>query len=300
MEHDGGTLALASSRVIATWPKGSFAENVAVAAGGAIYVTLHTDNAIVRIDPGSGSVAPFATFDRPVTGLAFAADGSLIASGGAPGQAPGVIWRVTPNGAVALVAEIADAAFLNGVTPLGDRFLVADSLGAVIYAVEPSAGTVTRWLADPLLASPDAGSGPGANGIKLFGGHATISVTGADRLVRTPVAGGEAGRLEIVAERLRADDFAFDEDGALYLATHPAQSLMRLAPDGRRTTLAGSEQGMVGATAVAFGRGEDDRHSLYVTTTGGVLTVPDDKLEQAKLVRVDVGRPGHALLGSRR
>ena len=71
---------------------------------------------------------------------------------------------------------------------------------------------------------------------------------------------------------------------------------MRLLPDGLRTTLAGAAQGMVGSTAVAFGRTEAGQHSIYVTTTGGTWMLPDDQLEPAKLVRVEVGQTGHPLL----
>lgn len=296
MNHDGGTNALLPVEVVATWPKGSFAESVSVDADGFVFVSLHTDQQVVRVDPATGAVTPFARFDRPATGLAFARDGALIVSGGAPGTAPGVVWRVERDGNVRQLAEIADAAFLNGMTPLGERMLIADSINATLYAIDPVSGAVQPWLRHPLLGVGEGQDGPGANGVKLFGGFAIVSVTGADRLVRIPVDDGRPGTPEILAERLRADDFAVGADGALYIATHPAKSLLRLDPDGTRTTLAGAEEGMLGATAVAFGRRADDRHCVYVTTTGGTWTVPEAEMEEAKLLRVDVGQPGHALL----
>ena len=112
-------------------------------------------------------------------------------------------------------------------------------------------------------------------------------------IVRVPLdRDGAPGAAEVVAERLRADDFAIAADGSLVIATHPAHSLVRLAPDGARTTLAAAGQGMVGATAAAFGRTEADRRSIYVTTTGGTMTLPEDRLEPAKLVRVDLAGTG--------
>jgi sugar lactone lactonase YvrE len=299
MTHDGGSTAIVSVHTVATWPKGSFAESVAVDADGEIFVSLHTDQAVVRVDPANGAVTPFATFDRPATGLVFARDGALIVSGGAPGSTPGVVWRVERDGAVRPLAEIADAAFLNGLTPLGNRMLIADSVGATIYAIDPVSGAVERWLTDPLLGVGVGQDGPGANGLKIFGGAAIVSVTGSDRLVRVPINDGKAGRCEIIAENLRADDFAIGASGALYIATHQAQSLVRLAPDGTRTTLAGAEHGMVGSTAVAFGRTDADRTAIYVTTTGGTWTVPEERMEEAKLLRLDVGEPGHVLLDDR-
>ena len=192
---------------------------------------------------------------------------------------------------------IAEAAFLNGLTPLGDRMLIADSAGACIHALDPALGTVETWLADPLLGADAASGAPGANGIKVFGGAAYVSVTGADRIVRVPIIDGQPGAPEVFADALRADDFAIDADGAHYIATHQAQSLLRLAADGTRTTLAGPNEGMVGSTAVAFGRTDTDRTAIYVTTTGGTWTVPEDEVEEAKLLRIEVGRPGAPLLG---
>lgn len=298
MNHDGGNDAIHAVETIATWPKGSFAESVAVDEAGFVYVSLHTDRAVVRVDPATGQVTPFAAFDRPATGLAFTADGALIVSGGAPGTAPGVVWRVERNGAVRQLAEIAEAAFLNGVTPLGHRMLIADSVQATIFAVDASTGAVEPWWTDPLLKAGDGADGPGANGIKIFGGAATVSVTGADRLVRVPIRNGRALAVEVkvVAEHLRADDLAFDDQGALYIATHQAQSLVRLEPNGARSTLARAEHGLVGSTAVAFGRSPADWHCVYVTTTGGTWTVPEDQMQDAKLLRIDVGRAGQPLL----
>lgn len=298
MTHDGGSDGILSVETIATWPTGSFAESVAVDADGHIFVSLHTDQAVVRVDPANGAVSPFATFDRPATGLAFARDGALIVSGGAPGTAPGVVWRVERDGSVRQLSEITEAAFLNGMTPLGDRMLIAESIGATIYVIDPVNGEVERWLTHPLLGVGASQEGPGANGVKLFGGAAIVSVTGADRLVRVPIDDGTAGVPETIAENLRADDFAIDATGALYIATHQAQSLVRLAPDGTRTTLARAEHGMVGSTAVAFGRADDDRTAIYVTTTGGTWTVPEDRMEEAKLLRIQVDAQGHPLLGA--
>jgi sugar lactone lactonase YvrE len=86
MQHDGGDIAYAPTKIVATWPKGSFVENIAIDPDGGIFVTLHTERAVVRVDAATGAVRPFALFETPVAGLAFAADGSLIVSGGTPGQ----------------------------------------------------------------------------------------------------------------------------------------------------------------------------------------------------------------------
>ena len=292
MNHDGGLMAPASCATIATWPKGSFVESVAVAASGRIFVTLHTGRLVAVIDPVSHQVTEFAHFDTPVAGLVFARDGILFVSAGKPGQAPGVLWRVARDGAVSKAADLPDAVFLNGMClhPDGQRVLVAESILGRIYAVDPATGTVEVWLDDARLSGAPGDATPGVNGIKIAGGHVVLSVTRSDGLFSTTLdAYGAPGAIATLADNLRADDFAIAADGSLFIATHPACSLVRLAPDGTRTTLAGAEQGMTGATAVAFGRSAHDRESVYVTTTGGTMILPDDQLEPAKLVRVDVG-----------
>src|SRR6266404_1505507 len=107
---------------------------------------------------------------------------------------------------------------------------------------------------------------------------------------------GSAGAIEIAAGRLCADDFAFGMSGSLYITTHPEHTLVRLNPSGARTTLAGPEQGMVGSTACAFGRAPGDEKALYVTTDGGFLIPHDSGIQDAKLVRMEVGESGWPLL----
>ena len=291
MQHDGGPSTLHPSEIVASWPKGSFVENLAVDAEGAIFMTLHTEGAVVRFDPETRAVTPFATFPGPVAGLVIAADGILYVSGGRPGQAPGMIWKADREGGVSRLAELPDALFLNGMAlhPDGRRLLVAESIGGKVHSVDPDDGKVEVWMQDAALrpAETDAMT-PGVNGVKLHQDSVYVSVTGRDRVLRAPILpDGSPGPLEIVAEKLRADDFAVGPDGSLYIATHPACSLVRLRPDGTRCTLAGSDEGLTGATAVAFGRTERDRGSVYVTTTGGTMTLPSEALETAKLVRVD-------------
>lgn len=295
MNHDGGTISLAPSRIIATWPRGHFAENLAVDSQGQVIVTLHSEGVVTRVDPLSGIATPIASFGCGVAGLALGRDGSIYVSGGVLGQPPGKIWQIAPGGATREIAAIADAVFLNGMTvhPDGPRLLVAESMTGRIYAVAIDSGAYEVWLADERLKPIPNEMIPGANGIKLFGGHAYISSTAHDRLYRGAIEpDGSIGVLSLFADNLRADDFAFDVDGSLYIATHPANSLVRLSQNGDRATLADQSQGLVCPTAVAFGRGAGDATAVYVTTTGGVMQRAEDDIEEARLIRVDVSARG--------
>ena len=106
------------------------------------------------------------------------------------------------------------------------------------------------------------------------------SLTASARIARTSASID----LEVVAERLFADDLDLDPDGRIYLATHTYHSVLRLDPDGHREDIAGHAQGIAGSTSVAFD--PRDPASLYVTTTGGMLSPPGGELEPARLIRL--------------
>lgn len=186
---------------------------------------------------------------------------------------------------------------MNGCALHGDgrSLLICESVTGRILKVELDEPSWQPWIVDDRLrpANPQM---PGANGIKLFGSHAYLSVTDSNCIFRVEVlTDGSAGPLSLHAGDLRADDFAFSTSGAMYIATHPAQTVMRLGPDGKRTTLAGPAEGAVGSTACAFGRIDEDRTALYVTTSGGLFAPYGGVLQDARLLRLQVGEAGAPL-----
>jgi len=67
-----------------------------------------------------------------------------------------------------------------------------------------------------------------------------VTITARRLVLRVPIKpDGAAGPIETVAGRIRGDDFAIGLSGALYIATHGQQTVMRLDPSGARATLAG-------------------------------------------------------------
>jgi sugar lactone lactonase YvrE len=286
--HDGGAWVPAPTRVVASWPVGYFAENLAIDTTGAVFVSLHTHSRVDRYDPTSGATAPFAELPAPVAGLAFGPGGRLWVTGGTPGQAPGHLWSITPDATVTAWGTLPDALFLNGCTlhPDGHTLLICESLtGRVLAADLHQPGAWRTWLADERLTPVDPPT-PGANGIKIHDGWAWISVTGRNLLLRAPLSpDGSAGALDVAATELRADDFIIGPSGAVFIATHPAHSVMRLDTDGTRTTIAGPDEGAVGSTACAIGKDG----ALYVTTNGGLWAPYRGTPQDAKLLRIEIG-----------
>lgn len=298
--HDGGVFAPVPARTVASWPAGHFVENVAVANDGTVFISLHSHHRIDRYRPETNQLDVFCELPAPAAGLAFDADGMLWVTGGEVGRPPGFIWRLQPDGQAEEWLQVVDALFLNGcaILPSQRVLLVAESLTGRILAVDQRTRSWSAWTEDDFLR-PEHEQMPGANGIKLDQGAVWVSVTDRDAIVRMPVGpAGTAGPPEVVAERLRADDFAFGESGAMFIATHVAQTVVRLDANGTRTTIAGPDQGAVGSTACAFGRAGEDRRALYVTTNGGISFPYEGMLQEAKLLRLEVSERGRPSLAS--
>ena len=300
--HDGGSVQPAPFRIAAAWPAPAFVENLAVAPDGAVFLTVHSQSRIDRYDPATGQTAVFAELPAPPMGLALDADGALWVTGGTMRMPPGFIWKVGSAGEVEHWAELPDASFLNGcaVHPNGRELLVCESGSGRILSVDMRRpGAWSTWLEDKRIG-PGASPYPGANGLKIFAGAAWISVSARYEIVRAPILqDGSSGGLKAGFSEILADDFAFGASGALYVATHPAQSVVRIDPSGARTTIAGPDQGAVGATACAFGTAPGDEQALYVSTDGGFIVPHEDAIQDAKLVRLEVGEAGYPQLGER-
>lgn len=288
--HDHGAWSPVPTEALALWPAGHFAENLVVDDTGAVFVSLHSHLRIDRFDPPTGTLAQFAHAPAPVAGLTFDAGGTLWATGGRLGEPPGYVWRITPGGREEWL-QIPEALWMNGCAmhPDGRTLLACESVTGRILAIDLVEPGWRDWISDELLR-PQGDQIPGANGIKLRDGRAWISVTDRNLLVTAAIsADGGAGDLQVAVERVRADDFAFAASGGLYVATHPANTVLRLAPDATRTTIAGPDQGAVGSTACAFGRRPQDTDALYVTTNGGMWAPYRGKVEEAKLLRLQIG-----------
>ena len=151
------------------------------------------------------------------------------------------------------------------------------------------------WLDHPLLKLPPgapAGS-PGPNGVKIFKGELYISHSTAGTILAVPInRNGTAGTPRIHAHlpgTSACDDFSFDVHGALYCATNPFLTVVKINQDGSSEVLLTAADGLDGPTATAFGRKGKDRFNLYITNAAFPFLSTTLK---PSLMRLHLGVPG--------
>jgi len=290
-------VALVPSFQIAEFPTNTFLESIAINPENTIFFTSHFDGKVYRLET-EGVPVVHAEIAGKATGLAFTADGNLLLTAW-NAENVATVFTISPQGDVDVLVTMPDAIFLNGLTPLmADRYLIADSYRGAIWELNVAAKTVRLWLEHPVLArsSPDQEL-PAVNGLKVYGNALYASNTEKMQLVKIPIqSAGQPGEPEIFLQPINLDDFAFDREGNLYGTTHIYNSVVRIAPDSSTTTIAQAEQGVTGSTALAFGQSEGDCTSVYVVTNGGMSFPPPTGLQPAKVVRLEVGVPGHPLM----
>ena len=326
MDHEEGSRDVRLVETIYEFSQNYFLENIAIRSNGGVLVTVHNRNELVYVDPHyppQPKPAPAAViyrFEAGVSGIVEVEHDQFYVSVGEIGkQGSYGVYRVdmsgfasdshgnvTSNADVKKVASVPDALFLNGSALLSREkgiILLADSIVGAVFALDVKSGKVDTWLKDRQLEKvTENPMMPGVNGIKIHKGHLYLYNTDAKTFLRAELLSSNAteytaGKVEIVQEKLNADDFAFDEDGSAYLTTHVYESVVKLdAADGKRSTVAGGLGDIVcaGTTAAAFGRTERDRTGLYVTTHGGMSYRDQSEVGPARLLRVEVGRAAAA------
>ncbi|KAJ9604634.1 hypothetical protein H2200_010748 [Cladophialophora chaetospira] len=145
----------------------------------------------------------------------------------------------TSNAKITRLEPISAATWLNGGTTIqydSHTVLLAESYQGRIYSYNIKTRKVEVWLEDPLLGKITARPPwPGVNGIQ---GHNTgVWFTNSDRGILGYIStlegssSGEEGRkadiIEVVATGCGGDDLDIDNQGNVYVATNPANTVLK-------------------------------------------------------------------------
>lgn len=270
----GATHADDRIHVVASYPAGTFLENLHVGPDDRLVFTSYFDRTVLAWS-GEGAPVPLAVLDGHPVGVLATAEGLVLTVHGTPFTA-GPAFTATnafvtldADGAAPRTVPAPDALFLNGLVEIAPGIvLAADSLAGRIWRFDVATGAISEWLADPLLAiDPEVEEfSPGANGLKLGDGYLYVSNSSRRALYRIPLDGERAGGAPTsFAQTGPIDDFSILADGSIAAASH-AEALIRVDRDGAVTTLLA--EGCDGCTAV-MPYGAEGR--LVVLTTGGLL-----------------------------
>ncbi|KAI2472740.1 hypothetical protein F4781DRAFT_444442 [Annulohypoxylon bovei var. microspora] len=292
---------------------GTWFENLSVRPNGDLVLTTLAPSAQLWTLKAPYSAAPqirlVHTFEGGKPGLVGIAEtrpdvfvvigAEFVGSGDA---APGsfAIFEVAFRGDDATARKVVDfpeAKLANGVAAVpscgSDVVLIGDSYGGSLWRLDTRTARYERVLAAPEMAAPAGSALPfGINGLKVHAGHvywgnsatATIYRARIDRK-GYPAANATVETVAVLDSDF-VDDFAFDAQGLLWAATNGDNKLDVVRPDGSFETMVGGAtlDTVGGDSAVAFGRTDADRDTVYVSTSG---VLPNNRTEPAKIVAVN-------------
>lgn len=266
---------------------GELPEGVALDHRGNIFVSLIAPVSEIRkisprgrqttlVDLGLGGFGPL--------GLAVDARRNVYVAAASFDPATQGVYRITPDGTAARLPGTDAIAFPNGLVFDGNGNLyVTDSTG-LVWRI-PRGGEAEVWSDDPLLVgdgSAGAGVPIGANGIAFRRGKIVVGNTDLGTLVSIPIRrNGRAGDAREILDDpaiFGIDGLAVDARGRIYACVNAQNTIVRIRRDGEVKTLADANDGINGASSVAFGRGERNLRSLYGVNFGVFSPQPTPSL----------------------
>ncbi|KAM6478411.1 hypothetical protein HDV62DRAFT_382986 [Trichoderma sp. SZMC 28011] len=299
-------------RTVFQFPPDTFFENLAVRSNGEILASLLNEPqlfaVLVHEFTDSLGLAGIAEYEPDI--FAVISGRFNIPTGDVgPGSWNGNVLSGSPN--VSLIANVASANFLNGITLLSQSegtFLLSDINAGVVYRLDTQGSyevVINSTLTNSVPTPPVPLTGVDGLHVHHDGDLKTLYFVNAGQGFLASVAinddGTPAGDIEIVARPLEPvdtyDDFTLDCDGNIFLVTGSGNGVERISINGQRSIIAGNVNSTAIAepTSAAFGRGLNDKNVLYVSTAGGMEVPVDGNITiGAQLVAVTTSSQGSA------
>ena len=251
-------IATADKTVLATYPEGSFLENLEVQADGSVLFTNPFANAIERLSP-EGKTSTFAKIAAFPLSIISTDDGYLVAAHGKSfledSSFTDSMQFITLDSEGNQTGQFAapDAKALNGMVKLENgQYLAADSIAGTIWSVDVKNETVSPWLIDDQLTlrAEQEMFMPGANGLKRRADGIAVSNTSRGTLLQVTVDndGQAVGKPALLADVGMIDDFWVNPDDSILFTTH-GDELKKLTKNGEIGIV--MTKGCDGCTAIA-------------------------------------------------
>lgn len=304
---------------VASFPPGSFLENIAVRRDGSILVTVLFARELWCIPPfregGPRKAALVHTFELGAMSIVEAKADLFYATTTSIGR--GNLHRLDMRGwspgkpvDAQLVVDLPGSGWLNGSCLIAPKvLLIADSFTSSIWRVDLAADGRTakarRWLQHESMAHEPNGpmpDQPGVNGVQFASktSHLYYTSTAKQLFMRVavdPHTRDPAGEPKFVTGGMMWDDFCIDEEGAFaYATTHRQNTIERisLTPGenfGKAYSIVGRPftEMLLGPTSAAWGRSPGDYGRVaYVASDGGIKApMPDGVVRPAKVLRIE-------------